>query len=132
MLTTATKTERPGFRDNPLVSAIGRIVLLEEECAALLDGLKVATTQLGEQAARIERLERRLREMGQPGQLMTEKEVAAVLRVHIQSLKRWREEKPTPRIPFVLFEGGDVRYRAEVVEAYLRSRERGVTLKKAA
>jgi hypothetical protein len=47
-----------------------------------------------------------------------------VIRVHPDTLKGWRKDRPV-RIPFILFEGGDIRYRAEEVERYLKTRERG-------
>lgn len=95
--------------------------------------LNAAVQQAAEDAARqtvaqlesrIRFLEERLAQLTRPKTLLTEREAAELLRVHIQSLKRWREEKP-PRIPFVAYEGGDIRYRVEDLESYLKSRERG-------
>jgi hypothetical protein len=48
-----------------------------------------------------------------------------MIRVHPDTLKGWRKEEPA-RIPFFLFEGGDIRYRVEEIERYLERRERGV------
>ncbi|HEY7184172.1 MAG TPA: helix-turn-helix domain-containing protein [Blastocatellia bacterium] len=109
---------------DPSMAVIGRLVMLEECVVKLQTENEQQREQIGSQDARIKRLEERLSGMGRPDRLMTEKEVAALLGVSAHSLHRWRQERPA-RIPFVLFEGGDIRYRVDVVESYLKSRERG-------
>jgi|SRR5215470_12454905 len=121
----AAPAKQTKWINDPIAAAIGRIVMLEERVTELVTEGEQQRERIERQSARIERLEKQLCEMGQPGRLMTEKDVAKILRLHIDTLKSWRKEKPSPRIPFILMEGGDVRYRVEVIEAYLKSRERG-------
>jgi chromosome segregation ATPase len=110
--------------DDREAALVGHITLLKEEVLSQREALGVANKQITDLGNRVRFLEERLAELTRPRTLLTEKEAAEMLRVHIQSLKRWRNEKPA-RVPFVLFEGGDVRYRAEDIERYLQSRERG-------
>jgi len=98
----------------------GRIALLEERVAEC----ERQREQIERQECRIRFLEELLTSLTRPRTLLTEKEAAAELRVSLRTMRNWRNEKPA-RIPFMLFEGGDVRYRVEVVESYLKSRERG-------
>jgi len=108
---------RPKFTDSPTAALIGRVVILEELVAALLD-------RDDQREFRIKQIEDRLARVVSRSQLMTEKQLAQLLSVSTRSLNTWRHEKPA-RIPFILTEGGDIRYRVEDVEAYLKSRERG-------
>jgi len=85
---------------------------------------RAAGQEIADLKNRVRFLEERLKNATAPKDLLTEKEAAEMLRVHIQSLKRWRAEKPA-RIPFVRTEGGDIRYRVDAIESYLKSRERG-------
>lgn len=106
-------------------AALGRAVIAEEETAKLAERLNKAA----EQITRLENLVRFLQEnigrLTAPRQLLTEKEAAEMLRVHSETLRKWRHEKPSPRLKFIPFEGGDIRYRVEDIETYLKSRERG-------
>jgi len=131
MPATATKTTRPRFTDDATAAAIGRIVILEEKVESLVESLSAAEERIARHDHRIRFLEERLQQLQCPRELLTEREAAELLRVHIQTLRDWRKEHPAPRIPFILMEGGDIRYRVEAIETYLKSRERGV-LKKAA
>lgn len=105
-------------------AAYGRAALAQEETAKLTEALKTATERIERMESLVRFLQENIARLTQPRPLLTEKEAAAMLSVHIQSLKRWRQERPA-RIPFILMEGGDVRYRAEAIESYLKSRERG-------
>jgi cell division protein FtsL len=109
---------------DPLMAVVGRLVVLEECVVKLQTESEQQREQIKSQDVRIKRLEERLSELSRPDRLMTQKEVAVLLGVSVASLGHWRKERP-PRIPFVLFEGGDVRYRVDVVESYLKSCERG-------
>jgi hypothetical protein len=80
--------------------------------------------QIAQQESRIQFLEERLAQLTRPRTLLTIKEAAEMLDLSGRTLKRWRDE-PRPRISYILLEGGDVRYRAEAIENYLQSRERG-------
>jgi hypothetical protein len=113
-------TPQPKWINDPLAAAIGRIVMLEERVAEC----EQQREQIAHQAERIKFLEERLTQLTRPRELLTEKEAAAMLRVHIRTLKRWRVERPSPRIPYIVTEGGDVRYRVEAIDRYLNSRER--------
>lgn len=53
-------------------------------------------------------------------ELLTEKQVARLLRVSLASVRRWRQRKTGPTYIKV---GACVRYRREDVETWLRSRE---------
>jgi hypothetical protein len=113
-----------------IATAIGRAVRAEEKCEALFESLSEAQEQIVSQDHRIRFLEEHLAQLTRPRELMTIQETAAMLGVCARTLKRWRDE-PRPRIPFILMEGGDIRYRIEAIENYLKSRERGA-LRKAA
>src|SRR5262245_7497380 len=116
---------KPRFTDNQTAALIGRTVLLEEQCGALESALDAANQRLVEQDDRIKSLEALVAGLTRPRTLLTEKEAAEILRVHFDTLKRWRAEMPAPRIPFIATESGDIRYRVEAIETYLTSRERG-------
>lgn len=110
--------------DPSIMAVVGRLVTLEERLVELLAEREQQREQIAGQDTRIKRLEERISNMSRPDRLMTEKEVATLIGVSNHSLSRWRKERPA-RIPFVLFEGGDIRYRVEAIESYLQSRERG-------
>jgi Helix-turn-helix domain len=134
MTTTATRRStvpRLRFSEDPLATAIGRLVVIEDKYDDLIEILTAAQELIARQDHRIKFLEDRLTQLTRPRELLTEKEAAEVLRVHIQTLRDWRKEHPAPRIPFIVMEGGDIRYRVEAIDSYLKSRERGA-LKKAA
>ena len=116
--------KRSQFTDNQTAALIGRIVILEELVAKLMERVDQQDGRERQESS-IRFLEERLTQLTRPRALLTEKEAAELLGVHIQSLKRWRVEHPSPRIPFISYEGGDVRYRVEDIESYLKSRERG-------
>jgi Helix-turn-helix domain len=124
-----TSATRPKWISDPLTATIGRIVMLEERVAEC----EQQREQIAHQAERIKFLEERLAQLTRPRDLLTEKEAAEKLRVHFQTLRDWRKERPWPRIPYILMEGGDIRYRLDDIENYLKSRERGAaTAKKGA
>src|SRR5262245_7948957 len=107
---------RPKFTDGATAALIGRLTVLEE----LVDQLLERDDQ---REFRFKQIEDRLARVTSRSQLMTEKQLAQLLSVSARSLNTWRHEKPA-RIPFILTEGGDIRYRVEDVESYLKSRER--------
>jgi len=111
-------TPKPKFTDSPTAALIGRVVILEEIVAALLE-------RADQQEFRARQMEERLARVTSRSQLMSERDLANLLQVSVQTLKNWREEKPRPRIQFILTEGGSIRYKVEAVETYLESRERG-------
>jgi excisionase family DNA binding protein len=53
---------------------------------------------------------------GQREALVTEREEAARLGVHVQTLRKWRREG---RVPFIRLPGGDVRYEPSTLDAFL-------------
>src|SRR5262245_32465110 len=110
---------KPRYKDDPLAAAIGRIAMLEDEADALREELTAERQQIDRQESRIRFLEERLAQLTRPRMLLTEKETAAELGVHVETMRKWRKERPSPRIPFVEMEGGDIRYRAEEIERYL-------------
>ncbi len=116
--------------DKSTAELLGRAALQERVITELAERLDAAHQRIERQESRIRVLEERVASLTRPRELLTEKEAAATLRVHTQSLKRWRDERPA-RIPFILFEGGDIRYRVEEIERYLKSRERGIQPAKA-
>jgi Helix-turn-helix domain len=103
--------------------------MLEEQSAAMLESLDTARAEIGCQESRIRFLEERLKQLTQPRALLTEQETAELLRVHVRTLKRWRIDENPPRICFIVMEGGDIRYRVEEIERYLKGRERGALRK---
>jgi len=117
---------KPRFRDDPNTSTIGRVVLAEEDIAALQEALNAGTERIGRLESRAKFLEERLAQLTRPRTLLTTKEAAAELGVHVETMRKWRKERPSPRIPFIVMEGGDVRYRVEEIERYLNSRTRGM------
>jgi hypothetical protein len=114
----------PQYQDDKLAAAIGHITILEEKVDTLTDALEQARQSDERQENRIRFIEERFTQLARPRTLLIEQEAAEMLRVHIRTLKRWRNERPA-RIPFITFEGGDVRYRTEDIERYLNSRTRG-------
>ncbi len=108
---------KPRFTDFGTAALIGRVVILEE----LVDALQQSNER---QENRIRFLEEHLTQLTRPRALLAEQEAAEMLRVHVRTLKRWRNERPA-RIQFITFEGGDIRYRTEDVERYLNNRTRG-------
>jgi len=116
----------PRYSDDPLAAAIGRIAILTEQVETLTNELRAATQTIDHQNHRITFLEEHQKQLTRPRTLLTIQEVAAMLDLSARTLKRWRDE-PHPRIPFILMEGGDVRYRTEAIESYLKSRERGAS-----
>ena len=98
-----------------------------------LPDLLVATIeQIAERAAgvrveqlesRIKFLEARLAAAERQLDVYTEKQVAELLQLSMNTLFNWRQGKK-PVIPFVLFEGGGIRYRREDVERYLNCRKK--------
>jgi hypothetical protein len=118
MATTAAT--QPKWINDPLLAAIGRIVMLEERVAECEQRRK----QIAHQAERIKFQEERLAQLTRPRTLLTIQEASEALGLCTPTLKRWRDE-PRPRIPFIVMEGGDIRHRTEEIERYLKSRERG-------
>lgn len=116
--------------DQIAAAALGRAVLAEEAAAELGERLTAAAERIGRLESLVKFLEANLQQLTRPRTLLTEKEAAAELRVSLRTMQNWRNERPA-RIPFILLEGGDVRYRLEAVENYLHSRERGAALKAA-
>lgn len=107
----------PRFTDNQTAALIGRIVILEELVEKLME-------RANQQDGRDRQIEDQLTRVVSRSRLMTEREAATELRVTVRTMINWRNEKP-PRIPFIVTEGGNVRYRVEAIESYLKSRERG-------
>lgn len=105
-------------------AALGRAVLAEEAAAELAKSLATAAERIGRLENLVRFLEENLKHLAQPRTLLTEKEAAEMLRVSLRTMRNWRNEKPV-RIAFIPYEGGDIRYRVEAVESYLKSRERG-------
>jgi excisionase family DNA binding protein len=105
-------------------AAYGRAVMAQEEIAAAQEKLDRATARIERLESLVRFLEENLKRLEQPKELLTEKEAAELLRVSLRTMRNWRSERPA-RLPFILFEGGDVRYRADAIENYLNSRERG-------
>jgi hypothetical protein len=112
------------FTDNPTVALIGRIVVLEELVEKLLERAE-------QQDHRSRQIESRLERVVSRSQLMTERQAAELLDVSIESMAKWRKERPA-RIPVIRTEGGLIRYRVEAIESYLQSRERGRSALRAA
>jgi hypothetical protein len=108
---------KPRFTDNDTAALIGRITILEELVEKLMERAE-------QQDGRDRQIEDQLTRVVSRSRLMTEREAAAELRVTVRTMINWRNEKP-PRIPFIVTEGGNVRYRIEAIESYLNSRERG-------
>lgn len=108
------------YTDDKLLAAIGQIAILKEQIEILTSDLRAATQTIEHQDHRIKFLEERQR----PRTLLTIEETASLLGVCARTLKRWRDESH-PRIAHIVMEGGDVRYRGEEIERYLKSRERG-------
>jgi DNA-binding XRE family transcriptional regulator len=115
-----TTIRKPRFTDNQTAALIGRIVMLEELVATLLERAE-------QQDCRNRQIEERLARVVSRSQLITETELAETLDVSVQTLARWRKEMPAPRIPLVLTEDGNIRYRVESIKNYLRGRERGAS-----
>jgi hypothetical protein len=115
--------KRPRFSKDPN-AVIGRLVMVEEQADAQGEVLTDARGRIERLENQVRFLEERLASLTRPKELLTEKEAAAMIRVHVETLKTWRKERPA-RIPFILLEGGDIRYRVEAIEGYLKSRERG-------
>jgi excisionase family DNA binding protein len=111
--------------DTIAAAALGRAVMAEEQVAQLSAFIAAATARIERMENLVKFLEANLKQLTQPRTLLTEKEAAEMLRVHSETLRKWRHEKPTPRLKFIPFEGGDIRYRVEDIESYLKSRERG-------
>lgn len=116
------------YTDDKLLAAIGRIAILTEQVETLTGELRAATQTIQHQDHRIKFLEEHQRQLTRPRTVLTIQEVSETLGLCARTLKRWRDE-PNPRIPFIQLEGGDVRYRAEAIENYLKSRERGAVAK---
>ena len=106
------------FIDNSTAQLLGRIALLEQLVKTLVERAE-------QQDLRAHQIESRLERVVSRSQLMTERQAAELLDVSIESLAKWRKERPAPRIPFIRTEGGQIRYRVESIESYLQSRERG-------
>src|SRR5215813_410898 len=117
---------KPQFSKNETAAIIGRTVMLEERCEWLESALESATRQIAEHEEHIAALCVRVDEMTRPRTFLTCAQAAELLGLSQRTLRRWREDV-NPRIPFILLEGGDVRYRAEAIESYLSSRERGAS-----
>jgi hypothetical protein len=110
--------------DKSTAELLGKIALLEELVKTLIE-------RADQSDLRCRQLESQLQRVVSRSQLVTEKQAAELLRVHVDTLKTWRKERPRPRIPHIVYEGGDVRYRVEAIENYLQSRERGRGLRAA-
>lgn len=92
-------------------------------CRRLTEIARAAALELvARLETRIKFLEARLGSERKP-ELYTTEEVADLLGVSMNTLSNWRKGKPV--IPFILFEGGGIRYHAEEIDRYLKSRERG-------
>jgi hypothetical protein len=109
--------KKPRFTDHQTAALIGRIVILEELVGKLME-------RADQQDERMAQIEDQLTRVVSRSRLMSESEAAAELGFTVRTLINWRNESP-PRIPFFLTEGGNVRYRVEAIESYLKSRERG-------
>ena len=83
--------KRSQFTDNQTAALIGRIVILEELVAKLMERVDQQDGRERQESS-IRFLEERLTQLTRPRALLTEKEAAELLGVHIQSLKRWRVE----------------------------------------
>lgn len=57
--------------------------------------------------------------------LLTEAEVAQLLRIHVRTLKRWREERGLPHLRLGPTSHSAVRYDPEAVDAWLRAQMHG-------
>src|SRR5262245_13652153 len=96
--------------DNQFAELYGHITLLNEEKTAAAESLASALERIAHLENQIRFLEERLKNLTAPKELLTEKEAAELLRVSLRTMHNWRNEK-LARIPFILTEGGDVRYR---------------------
>jgi len=103
------KYAKPKFTDNKTAALIGRITILEEMVETLTNGLRAMQERDGHKDSRIRFLEDRVAQLTRPRTLLTEKEAAAMLQAHINTLRAWRKEKPS-RIPFIRTESGNIRY----------------------
>jgi len=110
--------------DKSTAELLGRAALQERVIAELAERLDAANQRIERQESRIRVLEERLANLTRPRTLLTIKEAIEMLGLSGRTLKRWRDES-RPRIPFILLEGGGVRYKVVAIESYLQSRERG-------
>lgn len=110
--------------DDTAAAAYGRAVMAQETAAALTEALNAATARIEHMESLVKFLEATLKQLSQPRTLLTEKEAAEMLRVSLRTMRNWRSERPA-RLPFITYEGGDVRYKIDAIESYLKSRERG-------
>jgi Helix-turn-helix domain len=84
---------------------------------------EAATDQVAHLESRIRFLEERLSNLQRQPELLTEKEAAALLRVHVVTMKRWR--RGTPLIRFVDYPGSGIRYHRTDIENFIQRYERG-------
>lgn len=87
-----TPATRPKWINGPFMAAIGRVVMLEERVAELSAESEQRREQIARRDARIKILEERLTQLTRLRELLTEKEAAALLRVHSDTLKGRRKE----------------------------------------
>jgi hypothetical protein len=87
-----TPATRPKWINDPFMAAIGRVVMLEERVAELSAESEQRREQIARRDTRIKILEERLTQLTRPRELLTEKEAAAILRVHPDTLKGRRKE----------------------------------------
>lgn len=116
---------RLGLVDKSTAELLGRIALLEELVKTLIE-------RADQQDHRSRQIESRLERVVSRSQFVTEAQAAELLNVCVESLARWRKERPAPRIPFIRTESGKIRYRIEAIENYMQSRERGKSVLRAA
>jgi predicted DNA-binding transcriptional regulator AlpA len=64
-------------------------------------------------------------ESGQEEQLLTPKEVAAILRVPLGTLAQWRHRGSGPKS--IKYESGGIRYRASVIRTWFDEQEQNST-----
>lgn len=64
-------------------------------------------------------------ESGQKDELLTPREVSAVLRVPLGTLAQWRHRGSGPQA--IKYESGGVRYRASVIRAWFAEQEQNST-----